>query len=187
MAGSPTRRLRGAGPRRWRRVLAAGALTALPAAATGCSSATSRTIDAASASSQISRQLAARYHATPTQVSCPSGVAARRGRTFVCTAVLDGQPIRLEATVTGTSGTFTVEPIDPILVPSSVADQLSRLISSRIGRPASVTCPGGAVVVVPVQRTLTCVATIPGATPRQVVVTVVDRRGDFGYQLSPAS
>lgn len=187
MAGSPTRRLRGAGPRRWRTVLAAGALTALPATATGCSSATTRTIDAASASDQISGQLAARYHATPTQVACPSGVEARRDRTFVCTAVLDGHPIRMQATVTATSGTFTVEPVDPILVPSTVAEQLSRLISARIGRPASVTCPGGAVVVVPVHRTLTCVAAIPGASPRQVVVTVVDRRGDFGYQLSPAS
>lgn len=169
------------------RLLAAALTTVLVPLGAGCSAATSRTINARSAGKQISAQLAARYHATPANVACPSGVPASEGRTFVCRAVLDGQKVRLEATVTGPSGTFTVQPVDPILVPSAVAGQLSKLIGARIGAAASVACPGGAVVVVPVHRTLTCSAAIPGATDRPVVVTVVDRRGDFGYQLGPPS
>lgn len=169
------------------RVLAAALTTVLVPLGAGCSSAASRTLSARSAGTQISAQLAARYHATPTHVACPSGVPAREGRTFVCSAVLAGQKVRLEATITGPSGTFTVQPVDPILVPSAVAGQLSKLIGARIGGAAPVSCPGGPVVVVPVHRTLTCSAAIPGAADRPVVVTVVDRRGDFGYQLGPPS
>lgn len=150
----------------------------------GCSSGPSRTINASSAGNQISAQLASRYHVAPVPVRCPSGVGARSGRTFVCTASLDGQQVRMEATVTSGSGTFAVEPVEPILVPASVADQLGKRISARIGQAVTVTCPGGAVLVVPVHHSFTCQASLPGEAGRPVVVTVVDHQGNFGYQLA---
>lgn len=176
--------LTGAG-RRAGQAVAVGAVAVL--GATACSSTAGSTINAGSAARQISAELAARYHLSPPAVTCPSGVPARKGRTFVCTATLGGQPARLDATVTGNSGRFTISSADPILVPSSVAAQLTGEIKARTGQQPSVSCPGGPVVVVPVQRSLTCSATFSGQAPRTVTVTVVDRRGDFSFQLAPPS
>ena len=165
-------------------VAAIGALAALVA---GCSSGPARTLNAGSVAGQISAQLATRYHLDAPQVSCPPRVPARPGQVFVCSAVLDGQRVRLDATVTSGSGAFTIEPEEAVLVPASVASQLAERIAARAGTSPAVSCPGGPVVVIALHHSLTCTATFSGQAPRQVVVTVVDRRGDFGFQLLPAS
>ncbi len=169
-----------------RRGLIAAGAAAVAVVAAACGSTPTRTLDARSAASRISSELHARYHVTTVNVSCPSGVPARKGQVFVCSATLDGQRVRLDATVTDSSGAFSIDPNDAIVVPSSIATQLTERIASRTGRTATVHCPGGAVAVVPVHQTLTCTATFAGQAPRPVVVTVIDRRGDFGFQLAPA-
>lgn len=168
------------------RAKAVAGLVAVAASATACSSAAPRTIDAASAARQISDQLAARYKVAPPPVSCPAGVQAREGRTFVCTTTLEGQPLRMTATVTTASGRFSVQPAESLLVSATVAAQLAAEITRRAGRTATVTCPPPSVIVAPVGRTFDCSATFAGQAARRVTVTVVDGRGDFSFQLAPA-
>lgn len=167
-------------------MVAGGLAVVVAAGGAGCSS-TRRTIQPSSAAHQIATQLAARYHLSPPAVSCPPGVPAEKGRRFTCTTTLDGQTIKLDATVTGGSGGFTVQPETPILVPTSVATQLAGELTRRAGHRATVVCPGPQVEVVPVGHTLACSATFAGQPPRPVTVTVVDRQGNFGFQLAPAS
>lgn len=169
-----------------RRGLSAVVAAALAVVAASCNSIPTRTLDTTSAASRISSELKARYHVASVDVSCPGRVPARKGQVFVCSATLDGQRVRLDATVTDSSGAFTIDPIDAIVVPSAIATQLTQRIAARTGRTATVHCPAAAVVVVPVHRTLTCSATFAGQAPRHVVVTIIDRRGDFGFQLAPA-
>lgn len=169
-----------------RAVVAAGAVVVAAATVSGCSSAAPRTIKASSAAHQISAELAARYKLAPPAVSCPSGIPARPGRTFVCSTTLEGQPLRMNATVTASSGRFTVQPAEPILVSNTVAAQLASEITKRAGHPATVTCPPPAVMVVAVGRSFACSATFAGQAARRVTVTVVDSRGDFSFQLAPA-
>ncbi len=159
---------------------------AVAASVAGCSSAAPRTIDPASAARQIAANLADRYKVNTPAVTCPSGVAARPGQSFICTTTLEGQPLRMKASVTSASGRFTVQPADPILVSKTVAAQLSAEITQKAGRPATVTCPPPAVLVAPVGHRFDCSAAFSGQQARTVTVTVVDTRGDFSFQLAPA-
>ena len=166
--------------------LSMAGLVAMAATAAACSSAAPRTIDATSAARQISAQLASRYKLAPPPVSCPSGVQARPGRTFICTTTVEGQPLRMNATVTTASGRFSVQPAEPLLVATTVAAQLATEITRRAGRTATVTCPPPSVIVAPVGHTFDCSAVFAGQAARKVTVTVVDGRGDFSFQLAPA-
>ena len=169
-----------------RRGLLAVVAAAVPVVAAACNSTPTRTLDARSAAGRITSELEARYHVTAVNVSCPGGVPARKGQVFVCSATLDGQRVRLDAKVTGSGGTFTIDPNEAILVPATVASQLTERIAAGTRQNPTVQCPGKSVVIIAVHRTLTCTATFAGEAPRNVVVTVVDRQGDFGYQLAPA-
>jgi hypothetical protein len=136
-------------------------------------------------SSQIAAQLEAQYGIKEPSVTCPSGVPDRRGQTFVCTATIDGHTVEMDGTATG-SGRFTVQPRSVIIsipaIESSLASELQKLTHVK----PVVDCGSGDILVVEVGGTFACTAAFPGGKPRAVKVTVVNRQGDYRYQLAPA-
>lgn len=158
----------------------------LPVALAACATRPRNYIDPASAGRQISTQLAQRYPRIPASVDCPSGVEDRVGNRFTCRAEVDGQPVRFDVVVAGGSGQLTVSPAEAILAPSTVAAQLESEISSQTGRRPAVSCPSRPVLVVATGGTFSCAAVFDSQAPRNVIVTVHDVAGDFGFVLAPA-
>ena len=172
-----------------RLVVTAAALGAL---AVGCGTSPVRTISSSSAASQITSQLHDRYGTGSVSVRCPDSVPARTGTRFSCPATVDGQAVAIDATVTGSDGSFVVSPAPPILGLADVAGRLEAQIAARAGRRPVVHCappagaPGAKVRVVPVGSSFGCTAGFGDQSPRAVTVTVLDAKGDFSFSLAAA-
>jgi len=176
--------------RRYRFAASWAALSIAAAAATlaaGCGVGLPHTINAASAAAEISSQLASRYEVAAPKVTCPTGVADKKGQTFSCQAVLDGETVVLDAAVTDTGGAFTVTPESAIVVVAAAVNQLSQEIGVQTGQAPTVTCGTKLVLVVKVGSAFPCTATFPGQTARAVTVTVVNIQGAFTFILAPAA
>lgn len=146
----------------------------------GCGTAT---IDARSAATGISRNLAQRFGVAPPPVHCPPGVTSTRGRRFTCTTTIDGQALTVNAVVTGGSGQF--EPVldAAVLVVSNAEKTLAADVSKQLGQAATVSCPAPhRLLVVRPGQSFECVATAGGAT-RSLKVTVTSANGKVSYTL----
>jgi Domain of unknown function (DUF4333) len=173
-------------PARARFTLSRGAAALLVAAAglAGCSLSPRRTLSTASVEAKIGAQLASVYHIIPPEVHCPKSVPATPGTRFTCAATLDGQPLQVVATVTGTHGHFEVHATSAVVVKSAAEAEISQNLSHRVGRPVSVSCPVLELLVADPGHTFRCTAEIAGV-PRQVAVTVENLAGDLRYEVLP--
>jgi hypothetical protein len=135
---------------------------------------------------EISSQLAKDYPIKAPDVSCPDGIEASKGTTFVCTTVVDGQHLELDGTVTGSDGRYQVVPRDAIIPISSLTGYLSDSIKANTGfRPSIVDCGPRTIAVVAVGGTITCSAAFPRLPqPRRVTTTVLDKEGHVKYSLA---
>jgi hypothetical protein len=134
----------------------------------------------------ISAQLAKDYPIKAPAVSCPGGIQASKGTTFVCTTVLDGQHLELDGTVTGNNGQYQVIPRDAIIKVPLLIQFLSNSITKETGfAPSLINCGPRKLAVVAVGGTITCSAAFPRLPqPRKVITTVVDKNGSVKYSLA---
>jgi hypothetical protein len=156
------------------------------AAVAGCGVEPHNTISATSAAAEIAGQLESRYGVKNPPVNCPADIPDKKGQQFSCTAVLDGQPVTMSATVTASSGAFTVAPTSAIIVVSSLISEVTDEIAHQVGQTPVVSCGDKSILVVDVGDTVTCTATFPGEQPRLGTVTVVDLNGRFTLSLPGA-
>jgi Domain of unknown function (DUF4333) len=170
----------------WGRAAGGVLLATVLAAAglTGCSLSTRSTLSAASVEAKISTQLARTYRIARPEVHCPKSVPATPGTRFTCTATLDGQPLRVVGTVTDHRGQFEVHATSAVVVMSAAEAEISRDLSTRVGRPVSVSCPPPELLVARPGHTFRCTADI-ASVERQVAVTVENLAGDLRYQVLP--
>jgi hypothetical protein len=137
-------------------------------------------------STEISSQLASHYPVISPVVICPSGVPDSKGKTFTCTASMDGQTLHIDGIVTGAGGHFTAAPKEAVVLVAQRTQQLTRDIASQAHTKANVDCTSRTLLVVPVDNTFPCTVTFVGQKPRSVTVKVVDAQGDFTYTVAPA-
>jgi hypothetical protein len=144
------------------------------------------TLSGPSVARGISSQLGGSYGIKPPPVSCPDGIQASKGTTFVCTTVLDGEHLELDGTVTGSDGRYAVVPRDAIIPIASLKTYLSNsILTNTLHRPSSVDCGNRTLAVVAVGGTITCWAAFPNlAQPRRVTTTVLDKDGHVKYTLA---
>ena len=169
-----------------RRAVEAAAAACLVVTATSCGVGPTRTIDPSSAEKHISAEIASRYSVTTPPVTCPSGVADRRGSRFTCTASLDGQQLTLVATVSAPSGSFDLSPVQAVVPVAGTESRLETQIDQTTGHRPVVTCPYPQhLLVLSVGATFSCSAVFPGEKARSVTVTVVDAGGGYTFDLAP--
>jgi uncharacterized protein DUF4333 len=161
------------------------ALGCVVACLTSCGVGPHHILNAASLSHEISSELSARYPVGSPIVNCPPDVAATTGTEFVCSTVLDGQPVQLDGTVTGSNGRFTFIPQAAIIVIATATSLLTHDLADQTHVRPLVTCGTRLVAVVAVGKSFTCSATFPGQSPRKVTVTVTDRQGHVRVTLAP--
>jgi Domain of unknown function (DUF4333) len=168
-------------------LIGVSALVVALASACGVSVGPRNNLSAASVAREVSSQLAKDY---PTGlpapvVLCPDGIPATKGATFVCTTVLDGQPLDLDGTVTSPNGHYKVVPRDPIILIPVLENTLTTDIANQtLVRPSKVDCGARQVAVVAVGGTITCWATFPRVPASRRVVTTVLKDGSVSYTLS---
>jgi Domain of unknown function (DUF4333) len=150
----------------------------------GCSLEAHSTVSASSVETRIASELASRLHIPPPAVHCPGAVPARVGARFTCTAVIDGQVLRVVGTVTGTQGEVEVHPSDAVIMASKAEAEIGKSLSARLGRRVPVSCAVPPVLVAPVGHSFECTANIAGAS-RRIVVTVVNPAGELSYRVLP--
>ena len=150
----------------------------------GCGISGHRTLSSGRLDSQIAKQLKARYPATRVAVKCPSGVDVKAGARFSCTARLDGSSVSLNGTVTSGSGTYNIQPSEPIVVSSRAAATLQEQISFQLHTTVPVQCAPPAFRIVPIGGQFQCTADPPGQSPRPVTITVEDSAGNMRFSLS---
>ncbi|MGH9076973.1 MAG: DUF4333 domain-containing protein [Acidimicrobiales bacterium] len=167
------------------RAVATGCVLAVGAGAlAACGSTT--TLDAAGAGRQIGASLARRFSVPAPKVTCPAGVEARVGRRFACTAALDSQTLRIDATVITASGQFQPVLADAVLVVSQAETALSSEVGTQVGQSAAVTCPSPHKLAVEAPGAhLACRAMVGGVT-RPLDVTVTNTAGAVTFTLGGA-
>jgi hypothetical protein len=143
------------------------------------------TLSGPSVAHEISQQLAKDYPVEAPAVSCPDGIEARKGTTFVCTTVLDGQHLDMDGTVTGSDGRYQVIPRDAVIPISSLTRYLSDDIKTQTGyRPSKIDCGPRTVAVVAVGAKIICSASFPRVPqPRTITSIVTDRDGKVTYTM----
>jgi hypothetical protein len=112
-------------------------------------------------------------------------VVVKVGQTFTCTAVLDGQTVKMDGTVTGNDGRFTVVPDSAIIDVAGATKILTSGITAQTHLHSTVDCGSRKVVVIVVGQTFDCMARLAGEKPRTVKVTAVDHQGNLRYTLGP--
>jgi Domain of unknown function (DUF4333) len=165
--------------------VAAALVAAVASLALGaCGVSPRHSLDPVSAEKDIATQLARQYGVPKPAVTCPGGVAVRTGATFVCTTVLDTQPVTLRATIVDSSGRFTATPTKAVIPVRTAAAQIEKSILDQTKRTAHLNCGSRTVLVVPVGGTFDCTAAIQGLANRQVTVTVTGLHGNLRYSLA---
>jgi hypothetical protein len=159
--------------------------------ACGVSVGPNHTLDAPSVADEISARLTKEYKdygVKSPPVSCPAGIEASKGTTFVCTTVLDGQPLDLDGTVTGSNGRYEVVPRDAIVR----IDRLESYLASNIAKttrvtPTDVDCGTNRLAVVAVGAPMTCSATFERPPTPVTVTASVRQDGTVIYQLQKSA
>ena len=155
--------------------------------AAGCGVSPHHTLDSKSVSGEIASQIATAYSIPAPDVTCPASIPSRPGQTFQCSTTLEGQPVQIDGTVTGTGNEFTPTPSEPIVAVGPTVALLSKEIAQQTHHTARVDCGSRKVLVVAVGSSFMCTATFAGERPRDVTVTVTNRQGNaFRFSLAPA-
>jgi hypothetical protein len=147
------------------------------------------TLSAPSVANEISAQLKSDYGIDPPPaVSCPDGIEASKGTTFVCTTVLDDQHVDLDGTVTGSNGRYEVVPRDTVIRIDALESYLTGKIRNTAGAtPASVDCGTKQVAVVAAVVKITCLATFPRPATPVTVTAIVDKYRNVTYSVQKAA
>lgn len=103
-------------------------------------------------------------------VDCPRQSSLKKGDTFICTADLDGNDVRVQAEATDDEGNVDFKTLDVVFELPETAKSLAREISQDQGFPVTVTC-GDGLKVVQVGQSFQCTASDPQGVTRQVKLT----------------
>lgn len=107
---------------------------------------------------------------TVSSVDCPHQSSLKKGDTFVCTADLEGNDVRVQAQATDDDGNLDFKTLDVVFELPETAKSLSKEISQDQGFPVTVTC-GDGLKVVEIGKSFQCTASDPQGETRQVEVT----------------
>ena len=108
-----------------------------------------------------------------TTVDCPRQSSLKTGDTFICTADLDGNDVRVEVTANDDEGNVTFSTLDIVYDLGSTAQGLSQEITNDRGFDVAVDC-GDGIEVIAIGDSFECTATDPVGDTRQVQVTAGD-------------
>lgn len=167
----------------WAALLAVGAGGVL----TSCDVGPSHTLHSGSVEAQIAAQLRARYPVGNPNVTCPSGVPARVGTAFTCTAYFYGQSVSLQGVVTSSAGRYSISPAEAIVSSAQAMSTLEQDLGAQLHTQVTVDCGSPPVRVVAVNGQFECTASVTGQGQRRVTVTVEDLQGHFRFSLIPQS
>jgi hypothetical protein len=123
--------------------------------------------------SAITEELNKNYAGISQQVSsveCPRGAEPETGETFVCNADVDGNTVRVQATMTDDEGNVDFSTMDVLFDLATTANGLSKTITEDQGFDVTVTC-GEGLKVVEIGKSFTCEAADPEGATRTVKVT----------------
>jgi hypothetical protein len=161
-----------------------GILAAGSAGASGCSLQATSSLSAKSLETMVARELATNYHMRPPAVHCPAGIPDKIGSKFACRARIDGQPLTLAGTVTGTHGAVMLHPTSAVVTISVARQKLAASLAKTFGRPVTVVCSAPPLLVAKAGGVFRCTAQVAGIR-RQLVVTVTDLEGHLRYRVLP--
>jgi hypothetical protein len=128
------------------------------------------------------RQLEERTGAAVERVDCPER-KIKKGDTFTCTAIVEGQSLRLAVTQTDDEGTVDGQPEQALLSVEKATTAIESSIREQTGIAAQVDCGDKAVLVKDVGATFDCTARAPDGSTRRVAVTVKDLEGNVDFRL----
>lgn len=122
----------------------------------------------------IADTLNATYEKISSQVSgveCPrQAEAPKKGDTFICKADLEGEDVRVQATLTDDDGNVDYRTMDTVYDLQALAVELSGNISADRGFEVTVSC-GDGLKVVEIGKSFECVAADRRGDTRPVKVT----------------
>jgi hypothetical protein len=125
----------------------------------------------------ISDELEGTYsEITPTapKVTCPRDQPnPEKGDTFICTADVEGEPVRVEVKVNDDEGNVGFSTLDIVYDMTRTERMLDSEIESNMGFPVSVKC-GTGVKVIPLGDSFTCTAVDENSVQKTVEVTAVE-------------
>ena len=150
-----------------------------------CDVGPSHTLHSGSVEAQIATQLRARYPVGNPSVTCPSGIPARVGTAFSCTASFYGESVNLQGVVTSSSGRYSISPAEAIVSAAQATSTLEQDLGAELHAQVTVDCGPPPVRVVAVNGQFACTASVTGQGRRQVTVTVEDLQGHFRYSVAP--
>jgi hypothetical protein len=151
---------------------------------TACgSTATPGTVDTTRVDAAITTAISRERHQIAT-VTCPTGIALRKGMKFYCAAQVGREITPFRVTQTDASGHVSFVGVSagdaPSLPTQAIAGAIADLIPRHHGARATVRCPIG----IPRQRGLSfvCLATRPGRKATLFEVRQLNGHGRFGYR-----
>jgi hypothetical protein len=159
---------------------AAAALTVLGA----CSVSTTKKLDTAEGEELIRAYLGGRVEGPLGEVRCDE-TAAKRGAMSGCTAVVDGQQLRLTITQDDEKGNVTILPVQAILDVKQAVALVEQEASKAKKSTMKADCGTQRYLVKDPGATFDCqVATTSGRSQGRVVVTVKDVEGSVDLHLA---
>ncbi|MGH9225899.1 MAG: DUF4333 domain-containing protein [Acidimicrobiales bacterium] len=116
------------------------------------------------------------------RVDCPERRISQ-GDQFECTAIIDGQPLRIQVTQTDDDGQIEGEPLQAVIDVAKATTVLTDEIRSQTGVAVTVTCSDKRALVQDVGSTFDCQARLPNGTSQRVMVTVKDVEGNVDFRV----
>lgn len=152
-------------------------LMAAAVALAGCA----KKIDDAKAERFIAKIVTDRVGAKVKSVTCPTGLTAKKGRTFTCTVTgVDGSSGKTQ--VTGRSDQGAVRVTAPFIHVRELEQSIGADIAKQIGSEVELTCPE--IIVGKKGGTFSCTAQSE-KKKATVRVTQTDDQGHVRYDLEP--
>jgi hypothetical protein len=145
----------------------------------------SKSLDPASAQSAIASGVQTQFGVTPTDVHCPSGITAKAGSTFTCTAKLDGQPISFSVRQTDDNGHVSWHSTSNIAPVKQLEDAVAKQVGDQAGVTATASCDAGGRTVVVGATTSPIRCTVTNASDSSDSVDVdasIDAQGHVSVQ-----
>ena len=145
-----------------------------------------RTVDPQSVQHEIVRITQTAVGVAPTDVHCPTGIAAEAGGTFACTATVDQQPLTYTVRQDDDKGHLTIT-YDRLIKVTDLENALATKVGKDVDVTVNVTCgPSGRIVVVNTPGTpIACTATnATDPTDNAKINVTVDAAGTPTYTFA---
>lgn len=143
-------------------------------------------LDTAEAERQITQLAEEQAGVAPTEVTCPTDVAAEAGANFACSASLDGQPITFTVTQTDDDGNVRITGDNTFVDVATVEAALTQQLGEVAGVEVDSSCDtdGRSVLVDAVGTPIPCTVTNAGDASDSVdVLATVDEDGAVTYEV----